>query len=106
MSVRIKTDYPGVFYREAKRIGGKGIEKVYYVVCKKNGKTLEEKVGRQFADNMTPAKAASIRSQLIEGKRLSRKQIRQKEICRGRSCCWKVDDKSSLESIQGKSSGQ
>lgn len=27
-SKRIKTKYPGVFYREAPRIGGSGIEKV------------------------------------------------------------------------------
>jgi hypothetical protein len=40
---RIKTTYPRVYYREAKRIGGRGIEKVHYVVFKKDGKTLEEK---------------------------------------------------------------
>ena len=27
---RFKTDYPGVFFRETARIGGKGIEKCYY----------------------------------------------------------------------------
>lgn len=80
MSRRIKTDYPGVYYREANRIGGKGSEKVYYVVYKKNGKTYEEKAGRQFANNMTPAKAAGIRSALIEGKRLTRKQMRAKKF--------------------------
>ncbi len=76
---RYKTDYPGVFLREAKRIGGKGIEKVYYVVYKKNGKVLEEKAGRQFADDMTPARAAGIRAELIEGKRLTRKENRKQE---------------------------
>jgi len=76
---RIKTKYPGVFYREANRIGGKGTEKVYYVVFKKDGVIIEEKAGRQFADDMTPAKAARIRSERIEGKRLSRKEIRAKE---------------------------
>jgi len=73
---RIKTKYPGVYYREAKRLGGKGNERVYYVVFKKKGKTIEEKAGRQFADDMTPAKAARIRSERIEGKRPSRKEIR------------------------------
>jgi len=76
MSKRLKTDYPGVFYRETKRIGGKGKEKVYYVVFKQVGKVIEEKVGRQFVDNMTPAKAAGIRAERIEGKRKSRKEIR------------------------------
>ena len=76
---RHKTDYPGVFYREGTRIGGKGIEKIYYVVYKKNGKTLEEKAGRQYAEAMTPARASGIRSDLIEGKRLTRKEKRKQE---------------------------
>ena len=79
MSKRKKTTYPGVFFRESKRIGGKGTEKVYYVVYKKGGKVYEEKAGRQYADDMTPARAAHIRSELIEGKRLTRKQKRRKE---------------------------
>lgn len=76
---RFKTDYPGVFYREAERIGGKGKEKVYYVVFKKNGKVFEEKAGRQYADDMTPAKAATFRSGRIEGRRESKKEKREKE---------------------------
>jgi integrase len=77
---RHNTSYPGVFYREAERIGGKGKERVYYIVFKKDGKVHEEKVGRQFVDDMTPAKAARIRADRIEGKRLSRKEIKaQKE---------------------------
>lgn len=76
---RNKTKYPGVFYREAKRIGEKGIEKVYYIVFKKDGKNIEEKAGRQYADDMTPARAAGIRAERIEGKRLSRKEIREIE---------------------------
>ena len=74
---RFKTKHPGVFYREADRIGGRGKEKVFYVVFKKEGKVYEEKVGRQYADNMTEAKAARIRSDRIEGKRQSRKEIRE-----------------------------
>lgn len=79
MSKRIKTNYPGVFYREAQRIGQKGIEKVYYIVFKKRGKGFEEKVGRQFVDDITPARAAGIRAERIEGKRLSRKELREAE---------------------------
>ena len=76
---RIKTNYPGVFYREARRIGVKGTEKVYYVVFKKEGKTHEEKVGRQYFDDMTPARAAGIRAELIEGKKLTRKEFRKRQ---------------------------
>lgn len=79
MSARIQTGYKGVTYRIAKRIGGKGDERVYYVRYKKEGKTQEEKVGRQYADAMTPAKANNIRSELIEGRRLTRKERIVKE---------------------------
>jgi integrase len=77
MSKRIKANYTGVFYREARRIGGRGKERVYYIVFKKNGKVHEEKVGRQYADAMTPAQAAHMRSGRIEGKRLSPKELRE-----------------------------
>lgn len=74
---RIKTDYKGVYYREADRIGGRGKERVYYIVFKSGGKVLEEKVGRQYADDMTPARAARVRADRIEGRRKSRKEVRE-----------------------------
>ena len=76
---RIKTDYPGVYYREARRIGGRGTEKIYYITYKRNRKTVEEKVGRQHADDMTPARAATIRGNVIEGNRETRKEKRDRE---------------------------
>ena len=82
MSKRLKTNYPGVFYRKAERIGTNGIEKIYYVLYKKDGKLYEEKAGRQYVDAMTPARASLIRSELIEGKRLSRKEKRKQEHTR------------------------
>lgn len=93
MSKRIKTTYPGVFYREAQRIGGRGTEKVFYIVFKKNGKTYEEKTGRQYADDMTPARAAGIRAERIEGKRLSRKELREAEEAKkqAEAAKWTID---------------
>ena len=93
MSKRIKTNYPGVFYREARRIGGRGKERVYYIVFKKNGKVHEEKVGRQYADAMTPAQAARMRSGRIEGKRLSPKELKeaQKRRRRAEANKWTID---------------
>jgi integrase len=82
MPKRKSTDYPGVFYRIADRIGGKGTEKVYYIVFKKEGRVNEEKVGRQYADDMTPARASRIRAERIENKRKSRKEIREEEQAR------------------------
>jgi integrase len=74
---RHKTNYPGVFYRQVARVGSSGIERVYYIIFKKDGKVFEEKVGRQFSNDMTPARAARIRAERIEGKRQSRKEIRE-----------------------------
>lgn len=68
MSKRFKTDYPGVFYRESDRIGGRGKEKVFYVVYKKDGKIIEAKAGRQYRDDMTAARASTYRAALIEGR--------------------------------------
>ncbi len=77
---RQRTDKPGVFYRIGKRIGGTGTEKIYYVVFKKDGKMYEEKVGRQYADQMTPARAAVLRSDFIEGRRITanKKKLQEK----------------------------
>ena len=77
---RNKTNYPGVFFREGQRLGGRGTEKIFYIVFKdKGGKVIEEKVGRQYSDDMTPARASTIRSERIDGKRLSRKEIREQQ---------------------------
>ena len=76
---RYKTKYPGVYY-----INGRGLlkgtkEKVYYLLFRKNGKLIEEKVGRQFQDKMTPSRASRIRDQKIAGKLpLNRDQKRSK----------------------------
>lgn len=78
MSKRVKVpDCKGVYYRLAERIGKPGVEKVYYVTFKVDGQTVEEKAGRQYADNMTPAKAVLYRSARIEGRTPSRKEIRE-----------------------------
>jgi integrase len=78
MSKRVKTKYAGVFYRESARAGG-GVERVYYIVFKLDGRTVEEKVGRQFQDDLTPAKVAGIRAERMEGRRKSRKQVREEQ---------------------------
>ncbi len=71
---RIKTPYPGVYYVNG--ISGVGkVERTYYIRYRKNGELIEEKAGRQFQNGMTPAKAAKIRMELIEGKRLPRREI-------------------------------
>jgi len=63
---RIKTKYPGVYYIESTAVGSNKTEKIYYIVFRKNGGLIEEKAGRQFQDDMTPARAVGLRSQKIE----------------------------------------
>ncbi len=70
--------YAGVYFVEASRAGGKGLEKVYYIRYRKNGKLIEEKVGGQYRDNMTAAKASSIRGLRMEGKDASNNEKRAK----------------------------
>lgn len=65
---RFKTSYPGVFCIEGIAVGRTGTEKIYYIRYKRDGKLTEEKAGRQYQDDMTPARAAEIRAQRIEGK--------------------------------------
>jgi integrase len=77
---RIKTDYKGVYYREVERLGGNGLERMYYIVFKQEGKVFEEKVGGQYRDQMTPARAAKVRADRIEGRRQSRQEIRQAKV--------------------------
>ena len=44
---------------------------------KKNGKVIEAKAGRQFADDMTPARANKYRSALIEGRETTPQEQRR-----------------------------
>jgi len=88
---RHKTDYPGVFYRIAKRKGEAGTEKVYYVRYKEDGKIIEAKAGRQYANQMTPAKASKVRGDYIEGRQLTPQEKRAKE----RQKAWTVEELST-----------
>ncbi|NNK00294.1 MAG: sigma 54-interacting transcriptional regulator [Desulfatitalea sp.] len=66
---RFKTRYTGVYYIEGRALGARKKERIYYIIYRCNGKNIEEKVGRQFQDAMTPAWARDIRLQRIEGKK-------------------------------------
>ena len=72
---RISTKYPGVYYIVGTSINGKP-ERIYYIRYRKDGKPIEEKAGRQFQDDMTPARAAKKRVERIQGASLSNKERR------------------------------
>lgn len=76
---RFKTVYPGVFYIIGKSNTTGKDEKIYYIRFRKDGKETEEKAGRQFQDNMTPAKANTLRAEKIKGTKLTN-QGRRAEI--------------------------
>jgi hypothetical protein len=57
---RNETKYPGVYFVWGTSVEGKP-ERIYYIRYRKGGKAIDEKAGRQFKDDMTPARAASLR---------------------------------------------
>ena len=75
---RCRTQYPGVFYIEGTAASGRKTERIYYIRYRKDGKLVEEKIGRQHQDGMTPLKAASLRVERIEGRQPSNRERRRK----------------------------
>lgn len=75
---RFKTKYPGVYYLEGQSLDGKP-EKIFYIMYRKGGKLIEEKGGRQFQDDMTSARASSLRAEKIRGHQPSNREKRQAE---------------------------
>ncbi|MFX0202401.1 MAG: tyrosine-type recombinase/integrase [Candidatus Hodarchaeota archaeon] len=73
---RTKTRYPGVYYVIGSSATRKP-ERIYYIRYRKDGKEVEEKAGRQFQDDMTPARAAQIRGERIRGSQLTNKARRE-----------------------------
>jgi len=76
---RNKTKYPGVFYIDGTGADGKP-ERIFYVRYRKDGKEVEEKAGRQFQDDMTPAKASLMRTRRIEGNEQTNQEKRTGDI--------------------------
>jgi integrase len=74
---RFKTKYPGVYYIESSTGRNGKPERVYYIMYRRDGKLIEEKAGRQYADDMTPARAAGIRTRRMQGRELSNKERRE-----------------------------
>ena len=73
---RAKTKYPGVYYITGTSKTGKP-EKIYYIVYRKDGKQIEEKAGRQYQNDMTPARASQLRARRIEGRDTSNREKRK-----------------------------
>jgi integrase len=74
---RFKTDYPGVFFIEGKAVATGKPERIFIIRYRRDGKLIEEKAGKQFQDDMTPARAARIRGERIGGKAPSNQERRE-----------------------------
>ncbi len=74
---RYKTKYPGVYYIKGRAVGSSKTERIYYIMYRRDGKQIHEKAGRTGKDDMTPARAAGVRSDRIEGKDLPNKKKRE-----------------------------
>ena len=77
---RFKTNYQGVYYIEGVALGSGKKERIYYIMYRRDGKLIEEKAGRQWQDDMTPARAAHLRTDKIQGNKLPNKERRSKEL--------------------------
>ncbi|MBN1294074.1 MAG: site-specific integrase [Candidatus Latescibacteria bacterium] len=77
--VRHKTNYPGVYYINGTTSGTQKIERIFYIMYRKDGKLVEEKAGRQFQDNMTAARASSLRTLRMKGNLPTNKDSRIKK---------------------------
>lgn len=76
---RYSTNYPGVYYVLGSGSDGKP-EKIFYIRYTRKGKKIEERAGRQFQDDMTPARANAIRMDRVKGKDPSNNRKRQIKI--------------------------
>ena len=75
---RHKTSYPGVYFINGTAIGANNkTERIFYIMYRKEGKQIHEKAGRQVQDDMTAARAATLRAARISGKQPSNKENRQ-----------------------------
>jgi integrase len=103
---RYKTKYPGVTYIIGKTVSGKP-EKSYHIRYRKGDKLVEEKAGRQYQDDMTPAKAAGIRAAKIEGEKTNAEKRVEKQARReaekGRYTIDRLWGEYSLNRAPGKS---
>ena len=77
---RHKTAYPGVFYIVGIKIGTNKPEKIFYIRYRKNGKLIEEKAGREKQDNMTAARAATMRAAKIAGDKPANVEKRKTDV--------------------------
>ena len=89
---RHNTKYPGVYFINSK-VGTTGKpEKIYYIMYRKKGRLVEERAGYQFRDDMTPARAARLRGQRMEGKQKTNRERKDAAMAKkkAKASCWTI----------------
>ncbi|MFC1490349.1 tyrosine-type recombinase/integrase [Candidatus Latescibacterota bacterium] len=87
---RYKTNKTGVYFIDGESINGK-TERIYYIRYRKDGKLVEEKAGRQFRDDMTPAKASHIRTLRVHGDQTTNREKREKIETKRKTVKWTMN---------------
>lgn len=64
---RHATKFPGVYFRWGTHRGTGKPERIFYIAYWRDGKKIEEKAGREKADDMTASRANGIRTKKIDG---------------------------------------
>jgi len=75
---RFKTQYPGVYYIEAKSLHGDKTDRIFNIRFRKDGKLVEEKAGRA-SQGMTATRASKLRAAKMDGKKPTNKERRKVE---------------------------
>lgn len=90
---RHKTRYAGVYYIQGKAVGSNKAERIYYIMYRKDGRQVHEKAGRQYKDDMTPARASGLRSARIESRQSTNREKREAEEAAKRAAenKWLID---------------
>jgi integrase len=78
---RIKTKYPGVYYIETLIDGNpKKNDQIFYIIYRnRDGKLIEEKAGRKSKDDMTAARANTLRGERVRGEKSNKERREAKK---------------------------
>lgn len=78
---RHETKYVGVYYINGTSPATGKPDRIYYVRYRRDDKAIDEKAGRSSINAMTAAKAATIRSNRMQGKEAPNRVRRDKKTC-------------------------
>lgn len=81
---RIKTKYPGVYYIETLIDGDpKKTDQIFYIIYRnRDGKLIEEKAGRKSKDDMSAARANTLRGERVRGEKSNKERREAKKAAK------------------------